>query len=100
SVTGKTPLELPEQATAIALHREDEAILKTGSAQHYSLEKLGDHEGRPIWLLATRLPLHDPSGATIGVIGVLRDVTEQKRSEEKIQEAVRRRDQFLAMLSH
>jgi two-component system CheB/CheR fusion protein len=27
-------------------------------------------------------------------------VTEQKRAEEKVQEAVRRRDQFLAMLSH
>ena len=27
-------------------------------------------------------------------------MTEQKRAEEKIQEAVRRRDQFLAMLSH
>jgi two-component system, chemotaxis family, CheB/CheR fusion protein len=36
----------------------------------------------------------------VGVIGILRDVSEQKRAEEKIQEAVRRRDKFLAMLSH
>jgi two-component system CheB/CheR fusion protein len=36
----------------------------------------------------------------VGIIGIHRDVTEQKRAEEKIQEAVRRRDQFLAMLSH
>jgi two-component system CheB/CheR fusion protein len=36
----------------------------------------------------------------VGLFGVLRDVTEQKLAEEKIQEAVRRRDQFLAMLSH
>ena len=38
--------------------------------------------------------------ASSGIIGIFRDVTEQKRAEEKIQEAVRRRDQFLAMLSH
>jgi len=36
----------------------------------------------------------------VGVIGIFRDVTEQKRADEKIQEGVRRRDQFLAMLSH
>ena len=36
----------------------------------------------------------------VGVIAIFRDVTEQKRAEEKIQEAVRRRDEFLAMLSH
>ena len=34
------------------------------------------------------------------MIGIFRDVTEQKLAEEKIQEAVRRRDEFLAMLSH
>jgi two-component system, chemotaxis family, CheB/CheR fusion protein len=36
----------------------------------------------------------------VGVAVVVRDVTEQKRADEKIKEAVRRRDQFLAMLSH
>ncbi len=36
----------------------------------------------------------------MGLIGIFRDVTEQKRAEGKIQEEVRRRDQFLAMLSH
>jgi len=36
----------------------------------------------------------------VGVIGIFRSVTEQKRAEEKIKDAVRRRDEFLAMLSH
>jgi two-component system, chemotaxis family, CheB/CheR fusion protein len=36
----------------------------------------------------------------VGVIGIFRNVTEQKRAEEKIEEAMRRRDEFLAMLSH
>ena len=49
---------------------------------------------------STRLPLRDAAGEIVGIIGIFRDVTEQKRAEEKIQEAVRRRDQFLAMLSH
>ena len=59
-----------------------------------------DADGGEGWDLVTRLPLRDRDGGIVGIIAIFRDVTEQKRAEEKIQEAVRRRDQFLAMLSH
>jgi two-component system CheB/CheR fusion protein len=42
----------------------------------------------------------DRENAIVGVIGIFRDVTEQVRAKAKIDEEVRRRDQFLAMLSH
>ncbi len=48
----------------------------------------------------TRLPLRDATRGIVGIIGIFRSVTEQKRAEEKIKDAVRRRDEFLAMLSH
>jgi two-component system CheB/CheR fusion protein len=44
--------------------------------------------------------LIDRSNAVVGVIAIFRDVTEQVRARAKIDEEVRRRDQFLAMLSH
>jgi two-component system CheB/CheR fusion protein len=97
---GKTAFDLPDRQTALALHREDETVLRTGEAQHYRLEKRMGGDGAYAWDLVTRLPLHDRAGDIVGVIVIFRDVTEQKRAEEKIQEAVRRRDQFLAMLSH
>ena len=52
------------------------------------------------WDMVTRLPLLDRSNAIVGVIAIFRDVTEQVRAKAKIDEEVRRRDQFLAMLSH
>ncbi len=97
---GKTALEMPDQATALALHQLDERVLRSGEPQHYGLEECRRPDGPIEWDLVTRLPLRDGGAAVVGVIGVFRDVTEQKRAEEKIQEAVRRRDQFLAMLSH
>jgi two-component system, chemotaxis family, CheB/CheR fusion protein len=97
---GKTPFELPDQEAALALHRQDEEVLRTGSAQHYKLEKRTRPGRAEEWDLVTRLPLTDRSSGIVGIIGIFRDVTEQKRAEEKIQEAVRRRDEFLAMLSH
>jgi two-component system, chemotaxis family, CheB/CheR fusion protein len=81
------------------LHRQDEEVLRTGKAQHYKLESRL-RAGATSWDLATRLPLRDKDGDIVGVIGVFRDVTAEKRAEEKIREAVRRRDEFLAMLSH
>jgi two-component system CheB/CheR fusion protein len=98
---GKTALELPDQDAALALHKQDEATLRSGEAQHEQLERralLGD--GAEEWDMVTRLPLRDKAGGIVGIIVIFRNVTEQKRAEEKIREAVRRRDQFLAMLSH
>jgi two-component system CheB/CheR fusion protein len=97
---GKTPLELPNQSSALALHQEDQAVLRSGAAQHYRLENYQRPDGSIEWDMVTRLPLRDRSEVIVGIIGVFRDVTEQKRVEQKIQEGVRRRDQFLAMLSH
>jgi two-component system CheB/CheR fusion protein len=66
----------------------------------YRLEQSSLPDGREVWELATRLALRDAQGAVVGVAGILRDVTDQKHAEERAMEAVRRRDQFLAMLSH
>jgi len=97
---GKTGFELPKHEAALAVHRQDEEVLRTGVAQHYELEKRLLSDGAAEWDLVTRLPLCDSSSRIVGVIGIFRSVTEQKRAEEKTNDAVRRRDEFLAMLSH
>lgn len=45
-------------------------------------------------------PIRDPQGNVIGASSIARDVTRHKQAEAKVREAVRRRDDFLAMLSH
>src|ERR1700722_17098237 len=80
--------------------READVVPRTGRAQHYQLEKRTTADGTTTWGLTTRLPLRDRSDNVVGIIVISRNVTEQKRAEEKAQEAVQRRDQFLAMLSH
>jgi two-component system CheB/CheR fusion protein len=99
TVEGRTVREVPARAFAIALQEKDDVVLRTGDAEHARLERHGD-DAETRWDRTTRLPIRDRGGAMVGVIGILRDVTEQKLAEEKIHEAVRRRDQFLAMLSH
>ena len=97
---GKTAFDMPAQDAAMAMHREDEAVLRAGQPQHYLLERRTDRSGGEAWDMVTRLPLLDRGNATVGVIAIFRDVTEQVRAKAKIDDEVRRRDQFLAMLSH
>ncbi len=100
SALGKTPFEMPNPKLAVQLHHHDEDVLRTGEPQHYHLENRARLDGTSGWDLVTRLALRGKENEVVGVIGILRDVTAQKLAEEKIQEAVRRRDEFLAMLSH
>ena len=45
-------------------------------------------------------PLRDESGVVIGLLKVMRDLTQQKRAEQALQQADQRKDEFLAMLAH
>ena len=45
-------------------------------------------------------PLYDSDGTVIGCVSVCVDLTEQRRAERMLREADRRKDEFLASLSH
>ena len=100
ALVGKTPFDILPQESALALHEQDRRVLATGEPQHYRLERTTGKDGTDEWALVTRTPLQDRSNAVVGVVAISRDVTKQRRAEERVQQDVVRRDQFLAMLSH
>jgi signal transduction histidine kinase/CheY-like chemotaxis protein len=57
-------------------------------------------DGTRRWFTPYPTPLHDPAGRIVGGINMLVDITERKRTEEALQEADRRKDEFLATLAH
>ena len=52
------------------------------------------------WTLSRAVPMFDADGQVYEWIGAASDITERKASEEKLREADRRKDEFLAMLAH
>jgi PAS domain S-box-containing protein len=66
------------------------AKLERGLSQHeqgigeVSEFRLCRKDGSKVWVLSSTNPIQDEAGGTIGVLGVLTDITERKRSEEKI----------------
>jgi PAS domain S-box-containing protein len=45
-------------------------------------------------------PIFDEQGTVLGICGQGNDITERRRVEDELQEASRRKDEFLAMLAH
>ncbi|HLK92510.1 MAG TPA: PAS domain S-box protein [Polyangia bacterium] len=82
------PSELPLQRAARGVEVRDYA------------DEIRFDDGRVIHLYGTAVPLRDPSGAPRGAIGAFVDVTRLKQAEEALLEADRRKDEFLALLSH
>ena len=80
-VIGKDDTELLLPETARAFIAGDRRILATGEVQ--TLEEVGTAAGVTRTYLATKGPYRDAQGNVIGVIGISRDITERKRSEER-----------------
>jgi len=99
SAVSKHAHDLLPEPRARLLDSADERVL-LGEAQPYRQEQVQQEDGHSTWFVSTRQPLRDRAGKVVGMLAVSRDVTEQKHIEDEIRLAVRRRDEFLAMLSH
>jgi PAS domain S-box-containing protein len=72
----------PPDAAASFL-AEEAAILRSGRAGVSRESLVMDHRGDARWVLTTKVPLRDGSGRVLGLVGVNRDVTQQKAVERR-----------------
>jgi PAS domain S-box-containing protein len=87
---------LPEDQDIYYQHRKQ--LFETGTPQVYELRVLRA-DATPFWARLETTEAQDADGAPV-CRAVMSDVTERKQAEEKLVEMDRRKDQFLAMLSH
>jgi PAS domain S-box-containing protein len=52
------------------------------------------------WFMGRALPVRDEQGAVVKWFGTCTDIDDVKRAEEALQDADRRKDEFLALLAH
>ncbi|MFL5272879.1 MAG: PAS domain S-box protein [Anaeromyxobacteraceae bacterium] len=83
------PDELPVQVAAArgveVRDREIDLVFEDGVVRH---------------ILGNAAPLHDEAGQPRGAVGAFIDITERKRAEAALRAADRKKDEFLAVLSH
>ena len=85
-------------------HRHEERLIleRLGCGErieHFETVRVAK-DGRRIDVSLTISPVRDQRGRVVGASKVARDVSERKRMEEKLREADRRKDEFIAMLGH
>src|SRR5208337_1447884 len=50
-------------------------------------EPISSGPGSMIWGLTTKVPVRDQNGTILGLVGIVRDITERKRLEEALRES-------------
>ncbi|HOT93059.1 MAG TPA: PAS domain S-box protein [Anaerolineae bacterium] len=85
-VLGKTDAELFPPETAAAFMADDEMVLRTGVPILNREEFLVNAHDKHMWQLTSKLPLRDATGQITGLVGIGRDITEQKLALEALRE--------------
>ncbi len=62
--------------------------------------RLRHRSGEYRWTLGRALPVRDDNGTIVRWMGTCTDIHSQKQAEETLQDAAKRKDEFLAMLAH
>ncbi len=57
-------------------------------------------DGSTHWILGKGMVLRDERGRPLRMLGICMDITNRKSAEEALRESDRRKDEFLAMISH
>lgn len=81
---GKTDFDLLPRELAEELYLEDQKIMETGEPVKDKIERRTCPRGMEIWVSVTKTPWTDGAGATIGIIGVCREVTDRIERERHI----------------
>ncbi len=96
---GKTDDDLFPPATARQFQANDHLALASGTGI-LTVETLEQDDGLAHSSIVSKFPIPGADGAPALTGGMAIDITEQKRIEAALREADRRKDEFLATLSH
>ena len=96
---GKTNDDLFEPADAARMNSLDSAVLETGMVMRDEI-RVSQPGGGVHHLLVSQEPLRDGSGAIVGLTGAATVITDQKRAQEELAQALAFREQMMGILGH
>lgn len=106
-IIGKTDPEIFNSQAGMRGYTEDMSVLKTGQPLVDHEECYIDENGNRQWRLTSKIPLYNEQGQIVGLVGLGRNITGQKLSEEqlliakdKAEESDRLKTAFLHNISH
>ena len=89
-IAGRTDFDFYDESYAREYYRDEQQILKTGMTIIDREELTVNEEGKILYLLTTKVPLHDNQGKINSIVGIGRDITGKKRAENKLKERAKK----------
>ena len=83
-VIGKTDFELYPGGLAEEFWKLDQTVLHSGQPVINHEEPGLDAEGNYVSILTSKIPLRDDDGKVVGLVGIGRDITERKQTEQRL----------------
>ncbi len=94
---GKTDFDLFPREIAEKFYADDQKVVQ-GQPVINREEYFLDKAGAKCWLLTSKLPLRDQNEKIVGLVGIGRDITEQKEAEDALRESEAKLRQFTTQL--
>jgi len=83
-VMGKTDYDIFPLEKADEYHKSDKIVMAEDRRVIDHEQSIKDVGGEAKWISITRVPVHDSQGPVLGVVGLVQDVTEYRRSREQL----------------
>ncbi|MGH7992155.1 MAG: PAS domain-containing protein, partial [Limisphaerales bacterium] len=87
SAIGKTDSDFNISEKAGEFYQDEQRVMQTGQPLINKTEKQILPNGEIGWTSTTKVPLRDKEGKVIGLVGLNRDITEQKRAEVALRQS-------------
>ncbi|MCA8995834.1 MAG: PAS domain-containing protein, partial [Planctomycetaceae bacterium] len=107
AIVGKTDFDFVPADIAQSFVDDDQEVMNSGEPLIAREEPNEDSDGNLSYFLTTKVPLRNPDGEVIGLVGIGRDITTLKRAREELTKARdaadaanRAKSDFLANMSH
>ncbi|HVY71807.1 MAG TPA: PAS domain S-box protein, partial [Verrucomicrobiae bacterium] len=84
---GKTAADFFPPDLARLYHEDDRRVMASGLPMIEREEPIVSSAGEQRWLLTTKVPVRDETGAVTGLVGISRDITQRRNAETELRES-------------
>jgi len=87
-IVGKTDFDLPwPRSEAEAYRADDQAVISEGQARLHLVEPMQRADGARTVVDTSKIPLTNASGASVGIVGILEDITKRHQVQELLRDS-------------
>ena len=81
---GKRDIDFFTKKHSKEAYKDEQEIIKSGNPLISKVERIRKADGHFLWVSATKVPIKDKKGRVIGLVGISRNITKQKRAESAL----------------